>query len=466
MKAEFYLWTVFFRPWVIMNNYSVSQRSDHIWSVSELNRTVARALKGQFSLIWVRGEISNFTQAASGHWYFSIKDAGAMVKAVMFRSKARASGLMPRVGDQFEFRVSVSLYEARGDYQLIVESLRRAGRGDLHEAFLRLKDKLATEGLFDPELKRPLAAMPRAIGVVTSLAAAALRDVLTTLARRAPHIPVIVYPAPVQGADSAGQLAQALQGAIARGEVDTLLLVRGGGSIEDLWSFNDEALARLVAASPIPVVCGVGHETDFTICDFVADVRAPTPTAAAELACRDRQESLDDVRSAFAALDGGLLRLFERFSIRLDRAVAGLVSPSQRVQQQAERLQLTVQRLARAGQAVPEHQRARLALLAARLNHSTPALDQRRDRLAAQVSRLSSHQDHSFELSRRRLRIAEQTLHALSPRQVLARGYAIVRNNNQEVVKNALDLSVGETLSVELDRGTAQVNVIATHGLL
>src|SRR5690625_2537944 len=256
-----------------MNDFSVSAGPDRIWTVSELNRSVARALQQQFSRIWVRGEISNFTRAASGHWYFSIKDGTAMVRAVMFRSRAQASGLDPRVGDQFEFRAGVSIYEARGDYQLIVESMRRAGRGDLHEAFLRLKDKLAAEGLFDPESKRPLVTMPKAIGVVTSLAAAALRDVLTTLARRAPHIPVIVYPAPVQGAEAATQLVQAMQTALARNEVDTLLLVRGGGSIEDLWSFNNEALARLVAASPIPVISGVGHETDFTICDFVADMR-------------------------------------------------------------------------------------------------------------------------------------------------------------------------------------------------
>lgn len=449
-----------------MNNFSTSPRSEHVWTVSELNRTVARTLQEQFSRIWVRGEISNFTEAASGHWYFSIKDGGAMVRAVMFRSRAQASGMTPRVGDQFEFRVSVSLYEARGDYQLIVESLRRAGRGDLHEAFLRLKDKLAAEGLFDPELKRPLPAMPKAIGVVTSLAAAALRDVLTTLARRAPHIPVIVYPAPVQGADAAGQLLEALRGAIARAEVDTLLLVRGGGSIEDLWSFNDEALARLVAACPIPVICGVGHETDFTICDFVADVRAPTPTAAAELACRDRQQSLADTRAAFGALDSAFQRLLERCAIRLDRAVVGLVSPAERVRQQGERLLLMRQRLARAGQAVPESHVAKLALLTTRLSHSAPALAQRQDRLAALASRLSVRQDHYLELSRRRLRNAEQTLHALSPRQVLARGYAIVRNRNQEVVKNALDLSVGETLSVEFDRGTAQVDVLDTHGLL
>lgn len=447
-----------------MSNYGLSQPAEPIWTVSELNQRVARTLQQQFSRIWVRGEISNFTQAASGHWYFSIKDGGAMVRAVMFRSRAQASGLMPRVGDQFEFRVSVSLYEARGDYQLQVESLRRAGRGDLHEAFVRLKEKLELEGLFD--VKQALPVMPRSIGVVTSLAAAALRDVVTTLRRRAPHIPVIVYSAPVQGADAAPQLVQALQTAISRAEVDVLLLVRGGGSIEDLWSFNDETLARAVAACPLPVICGVGHETDFTICDFVADVRAPTPTAAAELVCQDRQYSLDTTLATLNRLDLGVQRVFERCAIRLDRAVSGLVSPQQRVQHQAERLQATRDRLTRVGRTLPERERNTLALLSARLNYGAPRMQQRRDHLDTLLSRLSSALDHHLDRSRRRASLTEQTLQALNPRQVLARGYAIVRNGNQEVIKNALDLNVGETLSVEFDRGAAQVKVKTTHGLL
>lgn len=449
-----------------MSNYVVSQPVEQIWSVSQLNQQVAELLQTQFSRIWVRGEISNFTQAASGHWYFSIKDGSAMVRAVMFRSRALATGLIPKVGDQFEFRVNVTLYEARGDYQLQVESLRRAGRGDLHEAFLFLKEKLAAEGLFDASIKLPLSVMPKAIGVVTSLAAAALRDVLTTLQRRAPHIPVIIYPAPVQGKDAAPHLVRAVQAAVERGEIDSLLLVRGGGSIEDLWSFNDETLARTVAASPIPVICGVGHETDFTICDFVADVRAPTPTAAAELVCQSREYCLDTVQATFQGLDAAMQRLLERNAMRLDRAVAGLVSPQQRLRQQSERLQAVLNRAVRAGAASPERAHSRLALLSGRLNHCAPGTSQRRDRLEALVSRLSSWAVRYPEMSRRRLQVAEQTLHALSPRQVLARGYAIVRNGNQEVIKNALDLSAEETISVEFDRGTAQVSVVKTQGLL
>src|SRR5690606_17475927 len=223
-----------------------------IMTVAQLNQAVGQLLERNIPPLWVRGEISNFTQAASGHWYFTLKDSRAAVRAVMFRGRASAVGFVPRAGDQVEIRARVSLYEPRGDYQLQADAMRRAGLGNLYEAFLRLKTQLAAEGLFDDSVKRKPVALPRAIGVVTSLHAAALRDVLSALARRAPQVPVVIYPAPVQGADAAARLAAQVQAANARQEVDTLLLVRGGGSIEDLWSFNDETLARLVAASQIP----------------------------------------------------------------------------------------------------------------------------------------------------------------------------------------------------------------------
>ena len=252
-------------------------------------------LERSFPLLWISGEVSNFTRAASGHWYFSIKDQQAQMRCVMFRGRAQYAEFTPREGDRIEVRAVVTMYEPRGEVQLNVEAVRRTGQGRLYEAFLRLKAQLESEGLFAPERKRPLPAHPRAIGIVTSLQAAALRDVLTTLARRAPHIPVIVYPAPVQGAGSAEKLVAAVETANARREVDVLLVCRGGGSIEDLWSFNDEALARAIAASELPVVSGVGHETDFTIADFAADVRAPTPTGAAELASPQRALLLREV---------------------------------------------------------------------------------------------------------------------------------------------------------------------------
>ncbi|MGA0844823.1 MAG: exodeoxyribonuclease VII large subunit, partial [Arenicellales bacterium] len=255
-----------------------------VMTVSQLNQTVGRLLERSFPLTWVAGELSNVTRAASGHWYFTLKDAGAQVRAVMFRGRAQYVDFSPREGDKVEVRATVGLYAARGDFQLNVENMRRAGVGNLYEAFLRLKSKLAAEGLFDQERKRALPVFPRTIGVVTSPQAAALRDILTALRRRVPHIQIVLYPTAVQGDGSAEKIAAAIQAASDRSECDLLLVCRGGGSLEDLWSFNDERVARAIFYCAVPVISGVGHETDVTIADFVADLRAPTPTAAAELA--------------------------------------------------------------------------------------------------------------------------------------------------------------------------------------
>ena len=263
-----------------------------VLTVSQLLRSVRDTLERRFPLAWVRGELSNFSRAPSGHCYFTLKDDGAQVDCVMFRSRAAGLDAELRDGARVEVRAVPTLYEPRGRFQLSVEALRRAGLGPLYERFLKLKDKLEREGLFDAAARRELPPYPRAIGVVTSVAAAALRDVLTTLARRNPAIQVIVYPAPVQGEGAAERIAAALRRASARAECDVLLLVRGGGSIEDLWQFNEEVVARAIRASRIPVVVGVGHESDFTIADFAADRRAPTPTAAAELASPSRAELL------------------------------------------------------------------------------------------------------------------------------------------------------------------------------
>ncbi|MGE8546851.1 MAG: exodeoxyribonuclease VII large subunit [Alcaligenes sp.] len=446
--------------------YYQETKTPVVWTVAQLNRRVSQLLDEHMPVVWVRGEISNFTQAASGHWYFSIKDDRAAVRAVMFRGRAQAVGFMPRAGERFEFRCAVSLYEPRGDFQVQVESMRRAGLGDLHEAFLRLKSQLQDEGLFDPQRKRPIAALPGCVGVVTSLAAAALRDVLTAMARRAPHVRVIVYPAPVQGADAPARLRQALETAIARAEVDTLLLVRGGGSLEDLWGFNDEGLARAIAASPIPVISGVGHETDFTIADFVADLRAPTPTAAAELACASRAELLDQLGARLGALSHGMRRHVERASLRLDRAVAMLVSPQQRIAQQQQRLDGLVQRLRRQASTLPERPRQRLETVLFRLRRSMPQVAPRQQSLDSARRRLLQAGEHGLALRRQRLQAAQQTLQALSPRLIVNRGYAIVRNATGKVVQNALDLNVGERLDVELSRGSVSVDVVRAHDLL
>ncbi|MEO6958995.1 MAG: exodeoxyribonuclease VII large subunit, partial [Burkholderiaceae bacterium] len=361
-----------------------------VLSVAQLNRQVGALLEGHFSQVWVRGEVSNFTQAASGHWYFTIKDERAAVRAVMFRGRAQSVGFIPKAGERFEFRANVTLYEPRGDYQLQVDRLRRAGQGDLHEAFLLLKEKLAAEGLFDPSRKRPIKLVPRTVGVVTSLAAAALRDVLSVMARRAPHVRVIIYPAPVQGLDAAGKIQQALFQAFERAEVNTLLLVRGGGSLEDLWSFNNENLARAIAASPVPVISGVGHETDFTIADFVADLRAPTPTAAAELCCQARETCLAQLESAFAELTARQLRLIERAGLRLDRAVALLVSPQQHLARQGERLHSLMNRLARAALIPGERRRTRFEFVKSRLSRCAPDHARLERDLARCAQRLTS----------------------------------------------------------------------------
>lgn len=440
--------------------------SEPVWTVAQLNRKVGQLLEASFARIWLRGEVSNFTQAASGHWYFSIKDERAAVRAVMFRGRAQAVGFVPKAGERFEFRVTVTLYEPRGDYQVQVEAMRRAGLGDLHEAFLRLKQKLESEGLFDPGRKRVPPRHPRSIGVVTSLAAAALRDVLTALQRRAPHVPVIVYPAPVQGADAPAALVHALQVAAHRAEVDTLLLVRGGGSLEDLWSFNDEALARAIFASPIPVICGVGHETDFTIADFVADLRAPTPTAAAELSCLPREDCLRATQAALDALTRQQLRMIQHASLRLDRARAGLVSPLQRLRQQAERVAALCRRLDQAAAHQLERASGRHALVCARLERCHPRLEEHR-RVLEQLSR-RMQRAMAGELGRQRRDLAAltQTLEALGPRSVLERGYSITRDAEGKIVKNGLDLKAGETLQIEFGRGSAQAKVLAAHGLL
>ena len=252
--------------------------------VSMLIRLARERLEASFPLCWVAGEVSNLASAASPHVYFSLKDAAAQVRCVMFRNRAQLLGWRLENGQHIEARVLVTLYEARGDFQLNDEAARKAGVGNLYEQFLRLKEKLEREGFFDSTTKRRLPVFPRRIGIVTSAQAAALRDVVTTLARRPPHVGIIVYPTPVQGEGASEQIARAIECANARQECDVLIVCRGGGSIEDLWSFNNEAVARAIRASPIPVISGVGHETDFTIADFAADLRAPTPTAAAEMA--------------------------------------------------------------------------------------------------------------------------------------------------------------------------------------
>ena len=379
-------------------------------SVSELLRSVRDALEHRFPLMWVAGEISNLTRAASGHWYFTLKDDAAQVDCVMFRGRAAYLDWTPQDGMRVEARALVTLYEPRGRFQLNVEGMRRAGLGPLHERFLRLKDKLAREGLFDAAVKRALPDHPRAIGIVTSLAAAALRDVLTTLARRNASIPVVVYPVPVQGEGAAARIAAMLATAGERAECDVLLLVRGGGSLEDLWQFNEEAVARAIRASRIPVVVGVGHETDFTIADFAADQRAPTPTAAAELVSPSRAELL----ARIAELGNRASREARR---RLEYAMQ------------------TVDGLAR------------------RLVHPAERIRSSRQLVAQLAARLASAAGRSVDAAHYRIERLRAGLASLDPNAVLARGYSITRNAGGEVLRDAARVAEGERLVTTLFKG-------------
>lgn len=437
-----------------------------ILSVSQLNASVSQCLADAFGTVWVRGEVSNFTAASSGHWYFTLKDAGAAVKAVMFRSRAQSVGFLPRAGDRIEIRARVSLYEPRGDYQLQVDALRRAGLGDLYEAFLRLKQQLQDEGLFDPARKRALPAMPRAIGVVTSRQAAALRDVLSALARRAPQVPIIVYPAPVQGAQAAAQLARAVQQANARQEVDVLLVVRGGGSIEDLWSFNEAVLAYAIAASEIPVISGVGHETDFTIADFVADIRAPTPTAAAELACPPVAELREQVRRLASALHDAQTYLIERWAQRVDYAGARLVSPAQRLARQQVHLLATGRRMALAMPVIIQRQRQRFSIGQAAFVRNQPDVRRRGEQLRADMRNLASAARHLLARRQQRWEVLAARLAAQDPAQPLKRGFALVTDASGAIVRDAAQIRPQQRLDVRFGQGEASVSVIESRGAL
>ena len=390
-----------------------------ILSVAELLRSVRDTLERRFPLAWVRGELSNLSRAPSGHLYFTLKDGAAQVDCVMFRSRAAALDWEPREGMQVEARALPTLYEPRGRFQLTVEGMRPAGLGPLYERFLRLKERLGAEGLFDARLKRELPLFPGRIGVVTSLAAAALRDVLTTLARRNPAIPVVVYPAPVQGEGAGDRIATMLARANARAECDVLLLVRGGGSIEDLWQFNEEAVARALRASRIPVVVGVGHETDFTIADFAADRRAPTPTAAAELACPARTELAARVADCGRCLAREMRR-------RMEYAAQALDSYSRRLVHPAERL--------RSYQQLMTQLSSRLAF----------AFSHRVHRCQANLAQLSA------------------SLLSLDPAAVLERGYSITTNAAGAVLRDASSVRPGERVQTRLARGTIESEVKKT----
>ena len=430
-----------------------------ILSVSALNRSVRDLLEHRLPLAWVAGEISNFLQARSGHLYFSLKDSAAQVRCVMFRSRGMLLDWEPRDGMQVEVRALVTLYEARGEFQLNVEFMRPAGLGALYEAFLRLRDKLEREGLFDPLAKRPLPVYPRAIGVVTSKAAAALRDVLTTLRRRNPAIPVIVYPSAVQGEAAPAEIVEALAAAGRRAECDVLILCRGGGSIEDLRAFNDERVARAVRASSIPVVVGVGHETDFTIADFAADVRAPTPTAAAELASPPRDELLARIGILVGRLRRSVERDLETRMQAVDHLSRRLIHPGRRLQAQGA---LVVQLSTRLGQAVArtlDREGWTVRGLIERSRRHLPPLAMLSLRTGQLGERLAAASGRQLAERTARIDALARSLSHLDPRAVLERGYSIVRGETGRIVRRSAEVASGDRVDITFAEGTASARV-------
>ncbi len=413
------------------------------WSVAGLLLAVADALASRLGAVTVRGEISGFTRAASGHCYFTLKDSegqSALLRCAMFR---RAAGLMdfrPADGQQVELRGRITVYESRGELQCVVEAMQRLGAGSLYELFLRLKARLDAAGLFDPSHKRPLPAYPRALGVVTSLGAAALHDVLTAIHRRAPHVRVLVYPSLVQGPEAPAQLVRAIERAGERAEVDALIICRGGGSLEDLWAFNDEAVVRAVAACPLPVVCGVGHETDVTLAELAADLRAPTPTAAAELATPVRDDELRLLHALAEKLKRAVGRRLDQQAQRLDRLALQMGRPARLLGQQSARLQTLQGRLRLALVHGLEGQQRRLAELAQRLHAATVQQQHRQDE----------------RLSRLALRLA-----ANDPHHVLARGYAWLADGSGRPVTQVAHLQPGSQLTAQWADGRAAVQVLS-----
>ena len=392
----------------------MSEISREVLSVGDLNRAIASSLEAQFDTVLVSGEISNFKAYDSGHWYFSLKDDEGQIRCVMFRGRNSQVGFMPQSGDLVEVSASLGMYVPRGDVQLTIQGLRKAGMGGLYEAFLKLKAKLTKEGLFDLERKREIPSHPRAIGIITSPQAAALKDVLSTLQRRSPHIPIVIYPTLVQGPDAPAGIISAIQNANQEAVVDVILLVRGGGSIEDLWAFNDEQLAYAIAGSAIPIVSGVGHETDVTIADFVADLRAPTPTGAAELSAPRKDQLLQELAAIEQALYQRLMQRVEREAQTLDQLVL-------------------------------------------RLSHALPNPDRMREQITSWQTRLQQAWSVQIDNFKRNQNHYQLQLEMLNPQRTLERGYAVILNPAMQAIRKPQDLNTQNQFEVRLADGSSQV---------
>ena len=443
-------------------NYS-TQNTD-IYTVSRLNSEVRLTLELQFQTLWLQGEVSNFIAAASGHWYFSLKDSAAQVKCAMFKMANRNSSFRPQNGQQVLIRARISVYEPRGEYQLLAEFIESAGAGLLKQQFEQLKAKLQAEGLFDPALKKPLPTQVQRVGVITSPTGAAVRDIVTVLKRRAPGIEVIIYPSQVQGDTAAMQLRNMLSTAIRRSEVDVLIIGRGGGSLEDLWCFNDELLCRAVAACPIPIVSAVGHEIDFALTDFVADMRAPTPSAAAELVSPDQSHLLERIMRLRNSL-------IQAQRVRLQQAAPKLLNlsqrllalhPKRRLEQQQQRLDELQLRLVSSikRRLLQASQQSQFADKSLRQLSPAKALTQQQQHISLLQQRLKQAQQQ--QLKQHTLRVAQLSgqLNTVSPLATLARGYSITFDAKQQVVTDSRQLKTGDKVAVKLAKGGFDAEII------
>ncbi|MCD6027284.1 MAG: exodeoxyribonuclease large subunit [Solimicrobium sp.] len=437
--------------------------SPQVLTVSELNQTVALLLERTIPLCWIAGEVSNFTRASSGHWYFTLKDDQAQVRAVMFKSRSIAADFVPREGEKVEVRATATLYAPRGDYQLTVEGIRRAGLGNLYEAFLKLKQRLSEAGLFDNASKKQLPYFPTRIGIVTSPQAAALHDMLITLKRRAPHVQIILYPTPVQGKGSAQKLAEVIQFASSRAECDVLLIARGGGSIEDLWSFNDERVAHAIYACPIPTITGIGHETDFTIADFVADLRAATPTAAAEIAVLPSADLLLQIEDIALRLNRLFQRKLDQYNQTLDILSRRLVSPIVAIQNERLKLSSMQMRVQHACKTLTRHAHFRFEQIKQKLRQQAPNIAHEKNQLQRLAQHLKQNMHQQLTVQRHTLINLNAQLELLNPQRTLERGYAIILDRKGKVVKKPAQFKAPDNITVRLAEGEVELGVASVQ---
>jgi len=442
-----------------MNPLPTLDNYHEVLTVSKLNYSTKMLLEQCMPLLWVRGEVSNLKRYQSGHWYFSLKDTNAQVRCVMFRHKNQYLDWQPKDGLQVEVRALVTLYESRGDFQLNVETIRRAGLGELFEAFEQLKARLEQAGLFNPEHKKTLPVYPKQIGIITSPSTAALRDVISTLQRRMPMLPVIIYPTPVQGRDAAKNIVTSIKNASKRADCDVLILCRGGGSIEDLWSFNEEIVAQAIAACKTPIITGIGHETDFTIADFVADKRAPTPTGAAELASQDSAELHRCLNTLLQRLNRVIVQHLEQCMQQTDGFGHRLIHPGERMHNQRIHLQHLQERLISNWTYHIEKRNWKLYELNQFLTLASPKIAPLLEQQNKFVQRLHHASSRYLETRTASLLHNQAQLVHLNPQSVLERGYSIAYSTEGSVIRDSKQINPGDKIQVKFAKGKADAEV-------